>query len=134
MEFVTNSPQETQNLGERLAKKFQGRTVALFGQLGSGKTNFVQGLALGLGIKKRILSPTFIFIRPYDAENFYHIDLYRLENGQKGDGLGLEEILAEPNATVAIEWPEKIEAKLKNPVKIYFEKISDETRRIKVID
>jgi len=131
MEFVTESPQETQRLGEKLAPKLKNRTIALFGELGAGKTHFIQGLAAGLGIKKRILSPTFIFIRPYTQENFYHVDLYRAENSADIKRLGLEEILSE-KATIAIEWPEKIIDKLQNPIKIYFEKIGENTRRIKV--
>ncbi len=131
MEYLSNSPSETQELGKKLAANLRGKVVALYGELGSGKTNFVQGLAAGLGIKKRILSPTFIFIRPYREENFFHIDLYRLEKEEEVTGLGLEEILAEKDATITIEWPEKVAGLLKNPVQIYFEKLGENTRRIK---
>lgn len=134
MEFLTKSPSETQDLGEKLASTLAGKTIALFGELGAGKTHFVQGLAAGLGIKKRILSPTFIFIRPYLEENFYHIDLYRLEIEEEAKGLGLEEILAEPKATIVIEWPEKIENRLKSPVKIYFEKVDENKRKIRLLE
>src|SRR3989344_5859444 len=130
MDFLSRSPAETQRLGKRLAKKLKGRVIALYGELGAGKTHFVQGLAIGLGIKKRVLSPTFIFIRPYQKEHFYHIDLYRLENEKEASGLGLEEILAEPKVTVAIEWPERIEKLLTGAVTLKFKKVSENTRQI----
>jgi tRNA threonylcarbamoyladenosine biosynthesis protein TsaE len=131
MEFISTSPEETQKIGRELAPKLIGRTIALFGELGAGKTHFVQGLAAGLGIKKRILSPTFIFIRPYPENQFYHVDLYRAEKEADLESLGLSEILAE-EATVVIEWPEKIAEQLKNPVRIYFEKLGENERKIKV--
>ena len=130
MEFVTKSPAQTQQLGKSLAKKLKGRTIALYGELGSGKTHFVQGLATGLGIKKRVLSPTFIFIRPYPQERFYHVDLYRLENEKEASGLGLEEILTEPKVTIAIEWAERIEKLLTDAVTLKFKKVSENTRQI----
>src|SRR3989338_4024981 len=120
--FITNNFEETQRLGKNFAKNLRaGDVVALYGDLGSGKTTFVQGLAEGLGIKNRIISPTFIIIRMYaisdkrqatSGKKFYHIDLYRVENEKDIEGLGLEEIINNKNNIVVIEWAEKLKSYL----------------------
>lgn len=114
MEIVTDSAQKTKEFAKVFSKKLKlGDIVALYGDLGSGKTTFVQGLAEGLKIKKRILSPSFVFIRQYPLPerglvNFYHVDLYRIENGKNIRGLGLEEIFRNKNNIVVIEWADKL--------------------------
>src|SRR3989344_7421055 len=112
-ERITSSPTETKEFAQALAKAFTPpKILALFGDLGAGKTTFIQGLAKGLGIKGRVLSPTFIFIRPHTLKGgskFYHVDLYRLDSEKDAEAIGLTEILQDKNAIVAIEWPEKIE-------------------------
>lgn len=106
--FITNNSKETQGLGQDFGKVLEkGDIVCLYGELGSGKTTFVQGLAGGLGIKEKIISPTFIIIRSYPSKNFYHVDLYRIEN-REIQGLGLEEILNDSSDIVVIEWAEKL--------------------------
>lgn len=141
--IITNSYEETQKLGEEFAKKLQGGDiVALYGELGSGKTTFVQGLAKGLGIKRRIISPTFIIVRTYkisikykvsSIKYFYHIDLYRINSDQKIEGLGIKELINGRNSIVAIEWAEKIKNLLpKKRWNIHFEYLSDNKRRIKI--
>jgi len=88
--FVTNSSEETQKLGRNFAKTLKnGDVIYLCGILGSGKTTFVQGLAQGLGINGRIISPTFVIVRNYKVKknkvniiSFYHIDLYRIGSGK----------------------------------------------------
>lgn len=117
--------------------------IALYGELGSGKTTFVQGLAKGLGVKQRIISPTFIIIRTYKLKSqnsnrktttqnsklFYHIDLYRIVNDIKG--LGLEEILENPQNVVAIEWAERLGDLLpKERWDLYFKYLDEEKRKI----
>lgn len=110
--YVTSSKEETKNLAAKLARGSTDRVFALTGQLGVGKTTFVQGFAKGLGIKEKITSPTFILIRqhpiPKNKKFLYHIDLYRLENIEKFADLGLKEILSDPNYIVLIEWAEKV--------------------------
>lgn len=130
--FTTNSSRETQKLGQSFAKVLEkGDTVALYGDLGSGKTTFVQGLAEGLGVKEKIISPTFIIIRSYPSKNFYHIDLYRIEKNQKIESLGLAEILDNPLNIVAIEWAERIENLLpKKIIKIKFSHEDNNVRKI----
>lgn len=139
MEVITKSAQETAKLGEKIANNLKnGAVVCLYGELGSGKTVFVQGLAKGLGIKERILSPTFVMVRSYALctlpyETFYHVDLYRIENEKDIEGLGLEEIWSDPKNIVAIEWAEKIKKILpKKRVDIYFEYLKEDRRKIRI--
>lgn len=140
--FITNNYLETQNLGKESARNIleKNRVIALYGDLGSGKTTFVQGLAKGLGIKKRIISPTFIIVRKYELRiknhesriiNFYHIDLYRTESEKDVESLGIEEILNDSQNIVAIEWAEKIKKLLpKKRIDINFFYEKDDRRKI----
>lgn len=139
--FKTKRFEETQKIGFDIAQNLAGKNVlALYGNLGSGKTTFVQGLAKNLGIEQKIISPTFIIVRRYEIpinstiqqfNNFYHIDLYRIENKKDLDGLGLGEILNDQSNLVAIEWPEKIDKLLpNNTIKFYFEYLGDDKRQI----
>lgn len=112
----TKSAKETQAFAKDLAKVFKnGGILALSGELGAGKTTFAQGFAEGLGIKEKIISPTFLIIRQYlipkRKKMFYHIDLYRLENINFVES-GLAEILEDKENIVLIEWAEKIADKL----------------------
>ena len=112
--FIIDSYQKTQSLGEKIAKKLTGGEVlALHGNLGGGKTTFVQGLAKGLGIKRRIISPTFVIVRTYNlklqnAKRFYHIDLFRVESQKDIKMLGVEEIINDPKNIIVIEWAERL--------------------------
>ena len=126
-EIITKSPQETakvgQELGHHLVKSEKlkvksgeeekgAKIICLYGELGSGKTTFVQGLAKGLGIKSRLLSPTFIIVRRYlipDLDSFfYHLDLYRLNEARDLNSLGLAEIFSQTGNLVVVEWAEKL--------------------------
>lgn len=111
----TKNARETQKFGEEFALKIKGGgVVGLYGELGAGKTTFVQGVARGLGIKNRIISPTFVLVRRYKITSsklqyLWHVDLYRLGEIGEAKAIGIEEIMADPNNIVVIEWPEKIE-------------------------
>lgn len=111
MNYQTNSVHGTLQLAKKLAKKLSSRIILLEGDLGSGKTTFVQGFAQGLGIKGKTLSPTFVLIRehqiPHSTKKLYHIDLYRIDKNQIIN-LGLKEILSNKNNIVLIEWAEKL--------------------------
>jgi len=138
MELVTKSAEETKNFGKEVASNLEGGEVfALSGELGSGKTTFVQGFAEGLGIKGRIISPTFILMRKYGAgdKDFYHIDLYRLEGNVENEviNLGLSDIWTKPENIVVIEWAEKIEKIIPKSAKwIKFENLGGEKRKITI--
>lgn len=134
--YKTTGPQETQKIAGTLASGFKsGGVIALSGELGAGKTTFVQGFAEGLGIKDKIISPTFLIIRQYpipDQKNFfYHIDLYRIEKVSLED-LGLKEILTEPGNIVVIEWPERIKDFSDYNLKINIESEDESLRNILV--
>jgi len=140
--FITNSFEETQKLGKEFAKTLKGgELIALYGNLGGGKTTFVQGLALGLGIKRRIISPTFIIIRSYRVlinkkiKNFFHLDLYRIETRSDIRGLGIDEIIGNSNNIIVVEWAEKMKDFLpKKRIDIYFEYLDENKRKIKLIN
>lgn len=109
---LTRSVEETRQLGKRIAKTLQpGDMLSLFGDLGSGKTSLVQGIAEGLGIQEVVNSPTYIYIHPYTLPrfDFYHVDLYRAQDPEKIKNIGLEEIIFDPSNILVIEWPEIIQ-------------------------
>jgi tRNA threonylcarbamoyladenosine biosynthesis protein TsaE len=134
---ITQSFSETQKLGFDFARNIKdGDVICLHGDLGSGKTTFVQGLAKGLGIEQKIISPTFIIMRTYELKKkknnyFYHVDLYRIESENDVEGLGLLDLMQDPSAIVVIEWPEKITNLLTEKRKdIFFNYIDDKKREI----
>ncbi len=147
-EFISHSAAETQKIGSDFGKALKGGDVlALYGDLGAGKTTFIQGLVASLGYSGRVFSPTFIFIRPYNISDqrsvisdqkksqkiktFHHIDLYRIENETDLKTLGIEEFVSQKDAISAIEWPEKIENFLpKKTIKIKFETLGETERKI----
>jgi len=106
---VTDSAAETRALAAELATALPpDTTLALHGDMGVGKTTFVQGLAQGLGVPEQVTSPTFAIYSVYQgtARKLVHLDAYRLENERQLDSLLLEEFLTSPWC-LAIEWPEK---------------------------
>ncbi len=109
----TNSPEETWALAAELADKLgRGSVIALHGDLGAGKTCFIQGLAAALGIDEPITSPTYTLIGEYEGRlPLHHIDLYRLSGPTEALGLGLEEYF-DANGITAIEWAERAEGLL----------------------
>ena len=136
MKIISNSEEETKDVASKLAQKYQnGGVIALFGNLGAGKTTFTAGFAQALGIKNRLISPTFILMREYPLPNkeakLYHLDLYRIESPEQIEDLGLKEIFENPKNIVLIEWAEKL-ANLpqNNLVKINFEYLSPYKRQI----
>ena len=105
VELMVTQPEQTMMIGQKLAPYLQAKDVILLdGDLGAGKTTFTKGLALGLGIKRNIKSPTFTIIREYQDGRLplYHMDVYRLEDGG-GDELGLEEYFNGDGVSV-VEW------------------------------
>jgi tRNA threonylcarbamoyladenosine biosynthesis protein TsaE len=111
MKELSKSAYQTIKAGERLAHKLtKGDVVALYGDLGSGKTTFTKGIGKGLGVKdvRRINSPSFVLIKEYSAKfPIYHIDLYRLDNLQDIEDIAIEEYIYGDGIAI-IEWAEKI--------------------------
>lgn len=135
--YISHSENETKQIAAGLAKNTKSNIFALIGELGTGKTTFVQGFAQGLNIKEKIISPTFVLIRqhqiPKSSKILYHIDLYRLENTKDILYLGIKEILENPRNIVFIEWAEKIKNLLpKNTIEILFHLTKDDIRKITI--
>jgi len=109
--FTTQSSGETEALAVRFAKKLKpGNVILLEGDLGSGKTTFVKGLAEGLGVRRgeSVSSPTFVIMRIYKGKiPVYHFDLYRLESEAELEAIGFDEFVNDPSAVCCIEWPER---------------------------
>jgi tRNA threonylcarbamoyladenosine biosynthesis protein TsaE len=110
---VTRSPWQTRCLAERIAALLEpGDVVVLEGDLGAGKTAFVQGVAAALGIEEPVLSPTFVIVREYEgALSLAHVDVYRLESPAQIADLGLEELL-DGTRVALIEWGDRVRALL----------------------
>jgi tRNA threonylcarbamoyladenosine biosynthesis protein TsaE len=107
--FISNSPDETEAFGRRFAEKIKpGEVLALTGELGSGKTQFVKGLAAGLGATAAATSPTFTLIHEYTGGRvpIYHFDFFRLEDRQSAERLGLDDYFFGDGVSV-IEWADK---------------------------
>ena len=101
-----HSCEETLAFGRKMGETLpRNAVIALSGDLGAGKTTFVQGLAQGLGIMERVQSPTFVILNVY--EGLYHFDLYRLKSAEEFVGLGFEEYFHK-EGICAIEWPDRI--------------------------
>ncbi len=132
--YIAKNPKETKELGFNFAKTLEkGQVVCLYGDLGSGKTTFVQGIAVGLGIKNRIISPTFVIVRSYESGvmSFYHIDLYRTESEKDIEVLGIEEIINNPQNIAVIEWAEKMKSLIpEKRIDIKFSYKKNNTRKI----
>ena len=110
-EIITNSPQETIEVGRKLSLS-GGQVVALIGPLGSGKTHLIKGIVLGLGgtDMTKVNSPTFVLVNEYAAAGgltVYHIDAYRIETIREFEMLGFEDF-CRPDAVVLIEWADKV--------------------------
>ena len=138
MEITTYSTKETKKLAKQIASNInKGDVLALYGDLGSGKTTFTKYLVEALGIFSRVQSPTFVIHRVYknDDLKINHLDLYRLTSLEEVVDMGFEEMLEEDCVTV-IEWPEVAEElllKLGNKVKrIYFKYIDKDARLIQI--
>lgn len=157
--FIAKNASQTKKLGEELAKKILRSLIsrrqlgalvlALEGELGSGKTTFLQGFARGLGVKGKILSPTFIIVRKlqitnhklqtipnaqnYKFKTFYHIDCYRLKKSKELLGLGFKKIIADLQNIVAVEWADRVKKILpKKVVWLKFEFIGKNARKITI--
>ncbi|HBD86074.1 MAG TPA: tRNA (adenosine(37)-N6)-threonylcarbamoyltransferase complex ATPase subunit type 1 TsaE [Clostridiales bacterium] len=131
---ITNSEMETERLGERFAAALpDGSVVAMYGELGAGKTAFVRGMARGMGIGCRVTSPTFTVVNEYvGPRTLIHFDMYRLGSADELFDIGWEDYLAR-GAVCAVEWSENVEsAFFGDEITVRFEKLSETSRKITI--
>ena len=133
-EYITNSERETEEIGRRFAEKLPGGTVvAMYGDLGAGKTAFVRGMARGLGLSCRVSSPTFTIVNEYLGDReLIHFDMYRLSGADELFDIGWEDYLNR-GAICAVEWSENVEdAFFGDETRVTIEKLSDTGRKITI--
>lgn len=157
--FLSASPGQTRRAGRVLAEEVlktrPGRTarvIGLAGELGGGKTTFLQGFAKGLGIREKVLSPTFILIKKFqirerrfqkpskksggripETKTFFHIDCYRIQKPKEILDLGFKKITSDPKNIVAVEWADKIKKIMpQETVWLKFEFVDRKTRKIMI--
>ena len=134
MEFITNSPQETEAVGTRLAEQLKpGTVIAYRGDLGAGKTAFTRGLARGLGIQDPVTSPTYTIVNEYLGGRLplFHFDMYRLHSADDLFDIGWDDYL-ERGGVCAVEWSENVEDALEDPITVTIEKLGEDSREITV--
>ena len=131
----SSSEAETERIGENLARALpEGSVVALYGDLGAGKTAFVRGMARGLGIEARVSSPTFTIVNEYSGggRELLHFDMYRLGGAEELFDIGWDDYLAR-GAVCAVEWSENVEDAFDgSEVRVTLRKLSPELREIEI--
>ena len=134
MELITNSPQETEQVGAALgAALMPGSILAYEGDLGAGKTAFTRGLARGLGCTEQVTSPTYTIVNEYLSGKLplFHFDMYRLHSADDLWDIGWEDYL-ERGGVCAVEWSENVREAMENAVIVRIEKLGEDTRRITI--
>ncbi len=147
MIFKTRGAKKTQKLAADLARKIvklkpqkHARVFALEGELGAGKTTFIQGFAKALKIRQRITSPTFVLMRHYKMETrdwklLVHIDAFRLKDWHDLVSLGIKDIFANPGNIILIEWAERVQPILpKKHTRIHIDHLEKNTRKITITE
>ena len=132
MEFITNSPAETEKVGAALGKVLTaGSILAYRGDLGAGKTAFTRGLARGLGYDEPVTSPTYTIVNEYLGGRLplFHFDMYRLGSSDDLWDIGWEDYL-ERGGVCAVEWSENVDDAMENAIYVTIYKTGDESRRI----
>ena len=134
MEFITNSPEQTEGIGAALGKALQpGAVIAFTGDLGAGKTAFTRGLAKGLGATERVTSPTYTIVNEYLSGKMplFHFDMYRLGSADELFDIGWEDYLLR-GGVCAVEWSENVADALEDPITVQIEKLGEEKRKITI--
>ena len=134
MIFTTNSPMETERIGEALGKILPAGTILAYeGDLGAGKTAFTRGLARGLGYLDPVTSPTYTIVNEYLGGRLplFHFDMYRLRSSDDLFDIGWEDYL-DRNGICAVEWSENVRDAMEGAISVRIEKTGDESRRITV--
>ena len=134
MQYITNSPAQTEAIGAALGKIIEpGTVIAYRGDLGAGKTAFTRGLAKGLGCTEIVTSPTYTIVNEYLGGRcpLFHFDMYRLTSSDDLWDIGWEDYL-DRNGVCAVEWSENVEDALEDPIIITIEKLGEDSRRITI--
>ena len=132
MEFITNAPEETEALGEKLSQILHPGTILAYrGDLGAGKTAFTRGLARGLGYQEPVTSPTYTIVNEYLGGRLplFHFDMYRLRSSDDLFDIGWDDYL-DRGGICAVEWSENVADAMENAVFVTIEKLGETTRRI----
>ena len=132
MIYHTNSPEETEAIGQLLASRLQPGTVIAFeGDLGAGQTAFTRGLARGLGAKDRVTSPTYTIVNEYLGGKMplFHFDMYRLGSSDELFDIGWEDYL-ERGGICAVEWSENVRDAMEGALTVRIEKTGETSRTI----
>ncbi len=134
MTYLSNSPAETEALGEQLAARLSaGAVIAYRGDLGAGKTAFTRGLARGLGCRELVTSPTYTIVNEYLGGRLplFHFDMYRLASSDDLWDIGWEDYL-DRGGVCAVEWSENVADALEDPMTVTIEKTGEESRKITI--
>ena len=134
MQVITETPQQTEELGERLGRSLHGgEVIAYRGGLGAGKTAFTRGLARGLDIPMRVTSPTYTVVNEYTGGRLplFHFDMYRLGSSDELFDIGWEDYLAR-GGVCAVEWSEQVADAMDGAITVTIEVLSEERRRITI--
>ena len=134
MEYITNSPAETEAVGQALAQRLKpGTVIAYRGDLGAGKTAFTRGLARGLGVTDIVTSPTYTIVNEYLGGRLplFHFDMYRLGSADELFDIGWEDYL-ERGGVCAVEWSENVDEAMEDPILITISRLSEDCRRITI--
>ena len=134
MQYITNSPAQTEAVGAALGKILSPGTVLAYrGDLGAGKTAFTRGLARGLGCTDMVTSPTYTIVNEYLSGRIplFHFDMYRLASSEDLWDIGWEDYL-DRGGICAVEWSENVEDAMENAVSVTIEKLGEDTRRITI--
>lgn len=132
MEFITHSPMETEQLGQKLGQTLPAGTVIAYrGDLGAGKTAFTRGLARGLGITDPVTSPTYTIVNEYVSGRLplFHFDMYRLHSADDLFDIGWDDYL-ERGGICAVEWSENVTEAMEDAITVTIQKIGEESRKI----
>ena len=134
MEYITNSPCETEAVGAALARVLEpGAVIAYRGDLGAGKTAFTRGLARGLGVKESGTSPTYTIVNEYLSGSMplFHFDMYRLGSEDELFDIGWEDYL-ERGGVCAVEWSENVWGAMEDAVIVTISRLGEDTRKIEI--
>ena len=134
MEFITNSPEQTEQVGAALSKVLTAGTVLAYeGDLGAGKTAFTRGLARGLGAGDMVTSPTYTIVNEYLSGRLplFHFDMYRLASADDLWDIGWDDYL-DRGGVCAVEWSENVEEAMEGAIRVRIEKLGEDERRITI--